>query len=116
MNASPTDYMPPTIQPLIADPWSDYALLDTGNGRKLERYGKIVVNRPEPQALWSPILPESEWNKANAIFTNTGGEDGDSGKWEIRGKTPESWDVSWKDITMVCRLMSFRHMGLFPEQ
>ncbi len=116
MNASQTNTPAPIITPLIADPWDHYALLDSGHGRKLERYGKVTVDRPEPQALWAPSLPESEWAKADATFTNTGGEDGDSGKWDIRGKTPEAWNVIWKDITMVCRLMSFRHMGLFPEQ
>lgn len=116
MNASPTNTNQPLITPLIADPWENYALLNSGHGRKLERYGKVIVDRPEPQALWSPSLPDAEWNKAHARFTNTGAEDGDSGKWEIKSKTPEVWNVSWKDITMVCRLMSFRHMGLFPEQ
>ncbi|HPQ51373.1 MAG: class I SAM-dependent methyltransferase [Alphaproteobacteria bacterium] len=105
-----------SITPLIAQPWADYALLDSGHGRKLERYGRIIVNRPEPQALWNPTLTEADWDKADAIFTNTGDEDGDSGKWKLQSSTPESWPVEWEDIKFICRLMSFRHMGLFPEQ
>ena len=109
--------MKPEIAALIAEPWNDYALLDSGMGRKLERYGKVTVSRPEPQALWSPSLSESEWEKANAVFTNTGDDsDGDTGRWKLNGRTPEQWNVEWQDLTFICRLMSFRHMGLFPEQ
>ena len=77
--------MNPLITPLIADPWSDYALLDSGHGRKLERYGRVTVDRPEPQALWAPSLPERDWQKADARFTNSGDDaDGDTGKWKSR--------------------------------
>lgn len=109
--------MKPEIATLIAQPWTDYALIDSGAGRKLERYGRVIVSRPEPQALWSPSLPESEWGKANAVFTNTGDDsDGDTGRWKLNGKTPEQWEVQWQGLNFICRLMSFRHMGLFPEQ
>lgn len=109
--------MKPEISTLIADPWSDYALLDSGAGRKLERYGRIVVDRPEPQALWAPSLPQKEWDKAHASFQNSGEDsDGDTGRWKISGKTPEQWDVEWQGLNFICRLMLFRHMGLFPEQ
>ena len=91
-----------SITPLIAEPWTDYALLDSGAGRKLERYGKIIVDRPEPQALWSKSLPESRWAVAHAVFTDSGTEDSETGKWQInRDHTPESWDVVWKDITVI---------------
>jgi 23S rRNA (cytosine1962-C5)-methyltransferase len=116
MKASITPVITPKITPLVAESWADYALLDSGLGRKLERYGKIIVDRPEPQALWSPSLPESEWAKADASFTDSGGEDSETGKWRIHGNTPESWTVGWNDMAVICRLMSFRHMGLFPEQ
>ena len=109
--------MKPEITTLIADPWNDYALLDSGMGRKLERYGKVIVNRPEPQALWTPSLPESAWQDADAMFDNTSGDsDGDVGRWKLNSRVSDQWNVSWQDITFVCRLMSFRHMGLFPEQ
>lgn len=112
MKASTT----PHIVPLVAESWSDYALLDSGLGRKLERYGKIIVDRPEPQALWSPSLPEKEWGKAHAVFTDSGGEDAETGKWKINKNADEAWPVTWNGISFICRLMSFRHMGLFPEQ
>ncbi len=109
--------MKPEIASLISSPWPDYALLDSGMGRKLERYGKVVVNRPEPQALWMPSLPESEWQNADAMFDNTGDDsDGDVGRWKLNGRVAEQWNVKWGDLQFVCRLMSFRHMGLFPEQ
>ena len=108
--------MKPEIATLIAQPWPDYALIDSGMGRKLERYGSVTVNRPEPQALWMPSLPESEWQKADAMFDNVGDMDGDTGKWKLYSKPPEQWTVKWRDLSFVCRLMSFRHMGLFPEQ
>lgn len=109
--------MDPFITPLIADPWDNYALLDSGHGRKLERYGRVVVSRPEPQALWAPSLPTPDWSRADAVFTNSSEDvDGESGKWKSRDGLPESWPVVWSGITFQCRLMSFRHMGLFPEQ
>jgi 23S rRNA (cytosine1962-C5)-methyltransferase len=106
----------PLITPLVADSWADYTLIDSGHGRKLERYGKILVDRPEPQALWMPSLPESEWAKADAAFTDSGGEDAETGKWRIHKNVADAWPVKWNDVSFICRLMSFRHMGLFPEQ
>ena len=70
----------------------DYALLDSGGGRKLERFGKIVVDRPEPQALWQPRLPKAEWATANCVFSASG-EDDEKGKWRIDKPVPESWPV-----------------------
>lgn len=113
MKASPTT---PDIIPLVAESWSDYALLDSGRGRKLERYGKVIVDRPEPQALWEPSLPEKEWDRAHATFTDSGGEDSETGKWKLSKDVAEAWSVNWNGISVICRLMSFRHMGLFPEQ
>lgn len=106
----------PLITPLVADSWDDYALIDSGHGRKLERYGKITVDRPEPQALWMPSLPDSEWAKADAAFTDSGGEDAETGKWRIHKDVADAWPVQWNGVNFICRLMSFRHMGLFPEQ
>ena len=106
----------PLINPLVAESWGDYALLDSGHGRKLERYGKIIVDRPEPQALWIPSLPEEQWSKADATFTDSGGEDSETGKWRIHNDVADAWPVKWNDVSFICRLMSFRHMGLFPEQ
>ncbi len=94
--------------------FEDYALLDSGAGRKLERFGKIVVDRPEPQALWSPHLARATWDEAHAVFA--GEDDEDKGRWRIEKPVPESWPVKVRGVTMLCRLSGFRHMGLFPEQ
>jgi len=92
----------------------DYALLDSGSGRKLERFGSVVVDRPEPQALWTPKLARGDWEKAAAVFA--GEDDEEKGRWRIDKQVPESWPVSVRDVTVLCRLSSFRHLGLFPEQ
>jgi 23S rRNA (cytosine1962-C5)-methyltransferase len=92
----------------------DYALIDSGAGRKLERFGEVVVDRPEPQALWTPRLPRREWDKADAVFA--GEDDEEKGRWRTMKPVPESWQVKLSDVTMLCRLASFRHLGLFPEQ
>jgi 23S rRNA (cytosine1962-C5)-methyltransferase len=94
--------------------FEDYALLDSGAGRKLERFGKIVVDRPEPQALWSPHLARATWDEAHAVFA--GEDDEDKGRWRIEKPVPESWPVKVRGVTMLCRLSGFRHLGLFPEQ
>ncbi len=93
----------------------DYTLLDAGAGRKLERFGKIVVDRPEPQALWQPRLAKAEWAKANAVFSASG-EDDEKGKWRIDKPVPEAWPVRIGDVTMLCKLSGLWHLGLFPEQ
>lgn len=104
------------ILPLISYGWDAYELLDSGCGRKLERYGRIIVDRPEPQALWEKSLSNSDWDEAHARFTNSGDDESESGKWKMNHDMPESWAVEWQSIRIICRLMSFRHMGLFPEQ
>ena len=86
--------------------WTDYALLDSGAGRKLERFGTIKVNRPEPQALWQKSLPESDWMKADAVFTNASEkEEDEKGSWTQKGKLPEVWPVNVEGVSMMCRLM-----------
>jgi 23S rRNA (cytosine1962-C5)-methyltransferase len=103
-------------QNLITQSWDDYALIDTGEGRKLERYGAVIVDRPETQALWPKSNPDL-WANAHAKFSNSPkDEDGDFGNWEILKPSAEDWPVKWRNLSFECRLMSFRHMGLFPEQ
>lgn len=92
----------------------DYALLDSGNGRKLERFGNITVDRPEPQAMWQQRLPAERWSSANAVFS--GSEDEEKGRWRVDKPVPKSWPVKVAGVTMLCRLSAFRHLGLFPEQ
>lgn len=94
--------------------FADYRMLDSGGGRKLERFGQVVVDRPEPQAMWQRRSPTDRWAKADAVFS--GEEDEESGKWRQRTQVLESWPVRLDDVTILCRLSAFRHMGLFPEQ
>jgi 23S rRNA (cytosine1962-C5)-methyltransferase len=97
--------------------FADYALLDSGEGRKLERFGRFTVERPEPQALWRPALEPSRWLEADAIFKSTNAdEDAEGGRWRKNTPVPETWPVRVLGITTLCRLTSFRHLGLFPEQ
>lgn len=95
--------------------FSDYVLIDSGDGRKLERFGQIVVDRPEAQALWSRSLPPEAWAKAHAVFSASG-EDDEKGKWRVDKPVPESWPVSLGQATVQCRLQGLWHLGLFPEQ
>jgi len=99
-------------QNLLIEPWLDYELLDSGNNRKIERYGKFVLIRPETQAVWEPRNPEL-WKRAQAEFRFVGAK----GIWKkIDAKMPETWQLSWKDAQFSVRLGSFKHLGVFPEQ
>jgi 23S rRNA (cytosine1962-C5)-methyltransferase len=94
-----------------------YALIDSGDGRKLERFGSVTVDRPEPQALWRPRLEPGTWLRADASFKSSGEEeDGEGGRWRRNKAVPEAWAVEVLGVTVLCRLTSFRHLGLFPEQ
>jgi 23S rRNA (cytosine1962-C5)-methyltransferase len=99
---------------LISDDWRDYELLDSGDGRKLERFGKVRVSRPEPQALWLPQKPVETW-KADAVFAPKDDDD-ERGAWSFPGKpSPDEWPIAWEDLKLNARLAAFRHMGVFPE-
>ena len=97
---------------LTTKPAKDYELLDSGEGEKLERYGKYVLRRPDPQALWPRVLPEKEWQKADAIFLR----DGKSTEWKIKPGTPEKWQIGFSELKFWIRPTAFKHTGLFPEQ
>jgi 23S rRNA (cytosine1962-C5)-methyltransferase len=94
--------------------WADYGLVDSGDGRKLERYGRFRVVRPEPQCLWRPRLAAADWENADAVFDPTDEED--AGRWKLKGKPPETWPLSWGDVRFHGRFTSFRHLAFFPEQ
>jgi 23S rRNA (cytosine1962-C5)-methyltransferase len=98
--------------------FADYRLIDSGDGRKLERFGRFTIERPELQALWRPALEPGVWLRADASFKAGGAEeDGEGGgRWRKSTPVPETWPVRVLDITMLCRLTSFRHLGIFPEQ
>src|SRR5262245_29658084 len=81
--------------------FADYALLDSGDGRKLERFGRFAIERPESQALWRPALEPGAWLRADAAFkASTADEDGDGGRWRTTTAVPETWPVRVLDITM----------------
>jgi 23S rRNA (cytosine1962-C5)-methyltransferase len=95
--------------------WSDYQLLDMGDGEKLERYGGLTVVRPEPQAMGPRRLSPKRWEGADAVFTGDTDEEG-PGRWRHGERVPESWEMHYGDIAFLGRLTSFRHTGVFPEQ
>jgi 23S rRNA (cytosine1962-C5)-methyltransferase len=101
----------PTILRTVA--WPDYALVDSGGGRKLERYGRLHVIRPEPQCLWTPRRPDA-WTRADAEFDPS--DEDEAGNWRTKGKLPESFDLRWNEARFRGRLTSFRHLAFFPEQ
>jgi 23S rRNA (cytosine1962-C5)-methyltransferase len=97
--------------------FADYALLDSGNGRKLERFGKFTVDRPEPQAMWQAALEPGVWLRADAAFKGSSDEeDGEGGRWRKNKPLPETWALRVLGVTVLGRLTSFRHLGIFPEQ
>ena len=96
----------------IVEPSSDYELLDSGDGEKLERFGENVLSRPDPQALWRKSLPESEWKKASAYFTR----DGEKAEWVFRKKISDKWPITFGGLKFWIKPSSFKHTGLFPEQ
>lgn len=97
---------------LIAKPTSDYELIDTGSGMKLERYGAFTLARPDPQALWLPHLPESVWKKADGVF----GREGKKAEWKLRTGLPKRWTINYAGLSFWIKPSAFKHTGLFPEQ
>ena len=105
---------------LTTSPWPDYELLDCGNFQKLERFGPYLLARPEPQAIWSPHLPGSEWERADAAFVRTAGS-AERGQWRLKPDMPEQWLIDYQrpdglKLRFRLGLSSFKHVGLFPEQ
>lgn len=95
----------------IADGWKDYELLDTSDGQRLEKWKKYTLVRPDPQVIWSGVKRHPLWKKADGIYSREGG----GGKW-IKLDVPESWNISYKELTFKIKPMGFKHTGLFPEQ
>ena len=98
---------------IVANNWNDYKIIDMANGQKLEKWGKIVLSRPDPQIVWNNKSFPSEWKKADAIYkrSKTGG-----GSWQYINKIPPSWQIKYKNLTFNIKTMGFKHTGLFPEQ
>jgi 23S rRNA (cytosine1962-C5)-methyltransferase len=97
---------------LTGAPWGDYGLIDSGHGRKLERYGAYRFIRPEPQAMWAPA--SADWD-AHAEFVPGSDEDG-GGRWEYLKPVPrEGWPLAWREVRFTAQTTPFRHLGFFPD-
>ncbi|MBQ8335205.1 MAG: class I SAM-dependent methyltransferase [Tidjanibacter sp.] len=106
---------------LLSPEWQDYELIDCGGFEKLERFGRYVTRRPEPQAIWQKSLPEAEWQRmATASFMREGSSSDERGRWSLKPHQPDQWVVRQrvgdKSIAFRLGLTSFKHVGLFPEQ
>ena len=95
-----------------SDKWQDYELLDASDGERLERWGKYILVRPDPQIIWKDVARHPAWKQADGVYrrSNNGG-----GGW-IKQNTPETWDITYGDLKFRLKPMGFKHTGLFPEQ
>ena len=97
----------------IANDWKDYKILDMADGQKLEKWGDIILSRPDPQIIWKDKIYPEKWKNINATYhrSKTGG-----GAWEYKKKVPQQWQIKYKKLTFNIKPMGFKHTGLFPEQ
>ena len=97
----------------VADQWKDYELIDCSDGERLERWGKYILIRPDPQIIWSTPRRNPLWKNADARYlrSNTGG-----GRWEVYRELPDSWNIRYKELLFRVKTMGFKHTGIFPEQ
>ena len=101
----------PVLTTIVAEPWEDWALLDCGDGRKLERYGPVTVVRPEPQAMWGPA--RDDWDP-DATFVPGSDEEG-GGRWVEHRRVPRQWDLDRGPVRFHASLTPFRHLAFFPD-
>lgn len=97
----------------IADKWKDYELIDASGGERLERWGEIILIRPDPQVIWNTERKNPLWQNAHAryIRSSKGG-----GNWQVFRKLPDRWNISYRELKFNVRTMGFKHTGVFPEQ
>lgn len=97
----------------ISDKWVDYELIDCSGGERLERWGNVILIRPDPQVIWNTPKKHPLWRKADARYfrSNSGG-----GKWEVYKNIPDRWTIDYNELTFNIKTMGFKHTGLFPEQ
>ena len=97
----------------LANMWKDYKILDMADGQKLEKWGDVILSRPDPQIVWKNKSFPQKWKQINATYhrSKTGG-----GSWEYNKKIPSSWQINYKNLTFNIKPMGFKHTGLFPEQ
>jgi 23S rRNA (cytosine1962-C5)-methyltransferase len=93
----------------LANAWKDFEIIDAGNGEKLERWGDVVLLRPDPQAVWP--MKQPDFFDAHYLRSSAGG-----GEWDFKRRLPESWTIRYKDLRFIVRPTGFKHTGLFPEQ
>jgi 23S rRNA (cytosine1962-C5)-methyltransferase len=96
---------------IVAEPWADWGLIDCGDGAKLERYGRVTVARPEPQAMWAPA--SDHWDP-DATFVPGSDEEG-GGRWVQHRPVPRQWELSRDGVKFAASLTPFRHLGFFPD-
>ena len=99
------------LKTIVAEPWDHWGLIDSGNGQKLERYGKFTVVRPEPQAMWAPA--RDDWDP-DATFVPGSDEEG-GGRWVQHQPVPKQWELARDDVKFNASLTPFRHLGFFPD-
>ena len=106
-----------TLPKLLTTPgFAGYRLIDSGEGRKLERFGTLLVDRPEPQAMGARRRPDA-WEKADAVFLGMNAEDeGSDGRWKFARRPVETFPVEYRGLAFQGRFTPFRHLGFFPEQ
>ncbi len=104
----------PKFELLNSPDWTDYELIDSGYGSKLERFGPYRFVRPEPQAIWQPMLTEKEWMRADGVFRTDG--DAEGGRWTYSRTIEPQWVMRYKGLSFWAQPTPFRHMGVFPEQ
>ena len=97
----------------VSSDWIDYELIDTSSGERLERWGDIILIRPDPQIIWNTEKKNPLWRKAHAKYhrSNQGG-----GQWQVFKKIPDSWSLKYRDLVFNVKPMGFKHTGIFPEQ
>lgn len=97
----------------LANKWQEYKILDMAEGQKLEKWGDVILSRPDPQIIWKEKSFPKKWKEINATYhrSNSGG-----GNWEFKKKMPKQWQIKYKDLTFNIKPMGFKHTGLFPEQ
>lgn len=98
----------------LSPAWTEYELLDTGSGRKLERFGLITLIRPEPQAVWSPSLPEESWNEAHGTFVQL--PRSKNGEWKFAQTVPKRWRMRRASLSFWVEPTPSGHLGVFPDQ
>lgn len=97
----------------VSDGWQDYELMDTGDGERLERWGRFVLRRPDPQVIWPASLGKKAWNEIHGHYSrSTSG----GGRWNFLKELPERWSISYRSLKFYVRPTGFKHTGLFPEQ